>query len=64
LKFDFVEDFYELIEPLKSVNGMNVLSIADIYLRKIFVACGSIPKNDSTGKKMYIGDRQEVQGFL
>lgn len=34
LKIDFVEDFIPLIGPLKRVDGINVLSLDDIYLIK------------------------------
>jgi hypothetical protein len=64
LKIDFVEDFYEFIDPLKSVNGIDVLSIPDIYFRKILAACGSIPKSDSTGRTTFAGGRQEVKDFF
>ncbi|MBP6920761.1 MAG: nucleotidyl transferase AbiEii/AbiGii toxin family protein [Candidatus Omnitrophica bacterium] len=64
LKVDFVEDFYELLEPFKSVNGIDVLSISDIYLRKIFTACGSIPVIDAAGRTTFAGGRQEVKDFF
>lgn len=36
LRIDFIKDEIELIKPLKNFNGINVLSLEDIYLRKIY----------------------------
>jgi len=35
MKIDFVEDFIELINPFKRLDGINILSIEDIYLREM-----------------------------
>lgn len=63
LKIDFVEDFLELVEPLKTVDGIKVLSLEDIYLRKIFVVSGAIETTDLTGRRTFKGGRQEPKDF-
>lgn len=64
LKIDFIEDIYKLLKPLKSIDGVPVLSIEDIYFRKIIAACGSIPALDITGRKVFTGGRQEAKDFF
>ncbi|MCJ7645798.1 nucleotidyl transferase AbiEii/AbiGii toxin family protein [bacterium] len=63
LKIDFVEDFFELIEPLKTVDGIKVLSLEDIYLRKIFTVSGAIGTTDLTGRRTFKGGREEPKDF-
>lgn len=63
LKIDFVEDFLELVGPLKNIDGIKVLSLEDIYLRKIFAVSGAIETKDLTGRKTFIGGRQEPKDF-
>ena len=36
LKIDFVEDYVKLIKRPRNINGINVMSLEDIYLRKIY----------------------------
>lgn len=64
LKIDFIEDVYKLLKPLKTVDGVAVLSLEDIYLRKIFAACGSHERDDDAGRKVFIGGRQEAKDFF
>ncbi|MCG8430035.1 MAG: nucleotidyl transferase AbiEii/AbiGii toxin family protein [Candidatus Omnitrophica bacterium] len=64
LKIDFVEDRYNLLEPLLIVDGIPVLSREDIYLRKILTACGSIASVDTIGRRVFIGGRQEAKDFF
>jgi len=64
LKIDFVEDVYKLLKPLRKVDGMSILSIEDIYLRKILTACGSIATVGSVGRTSFIGGRQEAKDFF
>ena len=64
LKLDFVEDFFALIKPLKPVNGINILSIEDIYLRKLYAAAGTISKTDQTGRSALIGGRAEAKDYF
>lgn len=63
LKIDFVEDFTPLIGPLKQIDGINVLSLDDIYLRKIHAIAGTFPKIDRTGQKYFLGGRQEAKDY-
>ena len=63
LKIDFVEDFLELIGPLKTVDGIKVLSLEDIYLRKIFAVSGAIETTDLTGRRTFKGGREEPKDF-
>lgn len=64
LKMDFVEDAYKLLEPLKIIDGVPVLSIQDIYFRKILTACGSVVKIDGIGRQLFAGGRQEAKDFF
>ncbi|MFH0772494.1 MAG: nucleotidyl transferase AbiEii/AbiGii toxin family protein [Candidatus Omnitrophota bacterium] len=64
LKIDFVEDVYRLLEPLKIIDGIPVLSIQDIYFRKILTACGSIAKTNGAGRQLFAGGRQEAKDFF
>lgn len=64
LKIDFVEDAHELLKPLKIMDGIPVLSLEDIYIRKILTACGSHKTTDLTGKETFIGGRQEARDFF
>lgn len=64
LKIDFVEDVYKLLEPLKTIDGISVLSIQDIYFRKILTACGSVVKIDAIGKQSFAGGRQDAKDFF
>jgi hypothetical protein len=63
LKIDFVEDYVILIKPPKSINGINVLSLEDIYIRKIYAITGTKSLEDSIGRKITIGGRQEAKDF-
>jgi len=64
LKLDFVEDFFALIKPLKPVNGIDILSIEDIYLRKLYAAAGTISRTDATGRSLLIGGRAEAKDYF
>lgn len=64
LKIDFVEDFVPLINPLKAVDGIRVLSLDDIYLRKIYAVSGTFPVIAKTGRKHFLGGRQEAKDFF
>lgn len=63
LKIDFIEDYLNLINPVRSINGINVLSLEDIYLRKIYAITGTIIETDSIGRKLAKGGRQEAKDF-
>ena len=64
LKIDFIEDVYKLIKPPKIVDGIPVLEKEDIYIRKIFAACGSCAATNEIGKKEFKGGRQEAKDFF
>ncbi len=64
LKIDFVEDAYKLIKPPRIINGIPVLEKEDIYLRKIFAACGSYAEINEIGAKKFKGGRQEAKDFF
>lgn len=64
LKMDFVEDIYPLIKSCNNVNGISVLSIEDIYLRKIYTACGVFSAEDKSGKRIFLGGRQDAKDFF
>lgn len=64
LRIDFVQDFYPLREPLKEVDGIKVLSIPDIYLRKIIAVCGNISAISEPGRRVFVGGRQEAKDFF
>jgi predicted nucleotidyltransferase component of viral defense system len=63
-KIDFVEDVHKLIDLPKMVDGVPVLSLEDIYLRKIFAACGSYEVINDAGKKEFKGGRQEAKDLF
>lgn len=64
LKIDFVEDLYPLVRPLKQVDGIEILSLDDIYLRKIYAISGTVPEIDKTGQKRFLGGREEAKDFF
>ena len=64
LKIDFVEDVYRLLKPLRVIDGIPVLTIEDVYFRKILTACGSIASVDPIGRSAFIGGRQEAKDFF
>lgn len=63
LKIDFVEDAMPLLKPLKRVDGIDVLSLDDIYIRKIHAISGTHPEINGIGQKQFLGGRQEAKDF-
>jgi len=63
LKIDFVEDYLGLIKPPELINGIKVMSLEDIYSRKIYCLTGTAWPEDSIGRKAAIGGRQEAKDF-
>ena len=63
LKIDFVEDYVKLIKRPRNINGINVMSLEDIYLRKIYAVAGYWQREDKTGRKIGQGGRQEAKDF-
>jgi len=64
IKVDFVEDFVRLLEPLNTVNGIPVLSLKDIYLRKVFAIAGTGVSSGMTGREIIAGGREEAKDFF
>ena len=64
LKVDFIRDFLPLLKPLKVVNGINVISLEDIYLRKIYAVSGARIKPDEIGQGVIVGGRQEAKDLF
>lgn len=64
LKIDFVRDVLPLLKPVKLHKGVNVLSMEDIYLRKIFTVSGLPIKEDEIGRKRFMGGRQEAKDLF
>jgi len=62
-KIDFVEDIFNLIKVPIVIEGIKVLSLEDIYLRKIYALVGTIPSIDDIGKKKFIGGRATAKDF-
>ncbi|MCR4337584.1 MAG: nucleotidyl transferase AbiEii/AbiGii toxin family protein [Candidatus Omnitrophica bacterium] len=62
-KIDFVEDYMELLNPLKQIDGIKVLSLEDIYLRKIYAIAGHIPMINEIGQEIMFGGRQTAKDF-
>ncbi len=63
-KLDFVEDYIEPMNPLKRVDGINILSLEDIYLRKIYTIAGQISSVNDIGQSVVLGGRQEAKDFF
>lgn len=64
LKLDFVEDHVTILKPFNLINGINVLSIEDIYLRKLFAVAGTVSRTDDSGRAISLGGRQEAKDFF
>lgn len=64
LKIDFIEDLFRRVGAVNIFNGIPVLSLEDIYLRKIYAACGVSGTIDDMGRKIFLGGRQEVKDFF
>lgn len=64
LKLDFVQDVLPLLAPLKRVDGMDILSLDDIYLRKVHAIAGALPQMDKVGQRHFLGGRAEAKDFF
>lgn len=64
LKIDFVEDVHNMLKPIKILDGVPVLSLEDIYIRKIFAICGSYKTVDIVGRETFAGNRQQARDFF
>lgn len=63
LKIDFVEDSLGLIKRPRMVEGIKVMSLEDIYLRKIYAVIGMIPVLNKVGRRKFTGGRTEARDF-
>jgi predicted nucleotidyltransferase component of viral defense system len=63
LKIDFVEDTVDLLKEPKLVDGIRVLSLEDIYLRKLYALAGMFKTADDTGRSKFIGGRTDAKDF-
>jgi hypothetical protein len=63
MKIDFVEDTAGLLKQTKTVDGIRILSLEDIYLRKLYALAGMIRITDETGRDKFIGGRAEAKDF-
>ena len=63
LKIDFVEDSVDLIKEPKKVDGINVLSLEDIYIRKLYALAGMIKGFDEAGRAQFTGGRSDAKDF-
>lgn len=64
LRLDFVKDVHDLLEPLIEMNGIPVLSLTDIYLRKIYAVTGVIAKPNVIGRTITEGGRQTARDLF
>lgn len=64
LKIDFVEDYVGLTKPPKYINGINVASLEDIYIKKVYTIAGTSHEEDLTGRKVSRGGRQTAKDFF
>lgn len=63
LKVDFVEDIFDLIKETKIVEGVKILSLEDIYIRKVFAIAGVVKTIDDVGQTQFIGGRTAAKDF-
>jgi predicted nucleotidyltransferase component of viral defense system len=64
IKIDFVEDVYDLINPFQRKNGINILSVEDIYLKKIYAVGGFVTGLDEVGQIKFQGGRQKAKDLF
>lgn len=63
LKIDFVEDTVGLLKKTRMVDGIRILSLEDIYLRKLYALAGMVKAVDETGREKFIGGRADAKDF-
>ena len=61
LKIDFVQDYLDFIKLPKLINGIKVLSLEDIYIRKLYAIIGTYQTKSFIGRKVLKGGRQEAK---
>jgi predicted nucleotidyltransferase component of viral defense system len=63
LKIDFVEDVAALLKETKVVDGIRILSLADIYIRKLYALAGMVKAVDEAGQDRFLGGRSDAKDF-
>lgn len=63
LKIDFVEDTVDLLKKPKLVDGIRILSLEDIYLRKLYALAGMFKTAHDAGRGKFIGGRTDAKDF-
>lgn len=63
LKVDFVEDIFSLIKGTKTVEGIRILSLEDIYIRKIFAVSGIVKTINEIDNAQFLGGRMAAKDF-
>ena len=64
IKIDFVEDVLPLINPSQRKNEINVLSVEDIYLKKIYAVGGFAAGLDDVGQVKFDGGPPKTNDFF
>jgi len=64
MKIDFIEDYIKRLKAPRTVDGINVFSLEDIYLRKVYAVAGTVEAVDITGRAISLGGRQEAKDFF
>lgn len=64
IKVDFVQDVLPVIGTFKREYDGNILSLEDIYVRKIYAASGLRMGMDDTGALQFAGGRQEAKDLF
>ncbi len=60
-KIDFIEDHFKCFESDKCINGIDVMSLDALYVRKLYAFAGIIPKKDPIEKSIPAGGRQSAK---
>ncbi|MFT7638221.1 MAG: putative nucleotidyltransferase component of viral defense system [Candidatus Omnitrophota bacterium] len=64
LKIDFIEDHFRCFESDKNINGIDIMSLNSLYIRKIYAFAGIIPKLDPVGRSIPAGGRQSAKDIF
>ena len=64
IKIDFVQDALKLLLPLEVRDGINVLSVDDIYLKKTYAVSGFPTGIDEIGRLTFNGGRQSAKDLF
>lgn len=61
-----IDDFYlvGIIKPTKGINDIQIISLEDIYVKKIYTITGASTVEDSAGRKITRGNREEAKDFF